>query len=93
MPLELRCRSSKHSACSALTPLELVRIARVKPRVGDIGHRPQGRCLCVFFGPTPASRGPEPAPASPVAVVGGTGASPDLLRSIRDGEEIIVSAG
>ena len=61
-------------------------------RVGDIGYWPQGKCLCVFFGPTPASRGTEPAPASPVAVVGKTGAAPGLLRSIRDGEKIVVSA-
>ncbi len=61
--------------------------------VGDIAYWPQGRCLCVFFGPTPASRGPAPVPASPVAVVGRTGAPPEVLRSIGDGERIRVSAG
>lgn len=62
-------------------------------RAGDVGWWPQGRCLCVFFGPTPASRGSEPVPAGPVAVVGRTAASTNLLRSIRDGEKIRVSAG
>lgn len=64
----------------------------MEPRVGDIAYWPQGRCLCVFFGPTPASRGRAPVPASPVAVVGRTEAPPELLRSIRDGERITVSA-
>jgi len=63
----------------------------LKVAVGDIGYWPQGRCLCVFFGPTPASPGPEPVPASPVVIMGKTTASVELLRSIRDGEEITVS--
>lgn len=65
----------------------------MKLRAGDVGWWPQGRCLCVFFGPTAASPGADPVPASPVAVVGRTAAAPALLRSIRDGEKITVSAG
>lgn len=61
-------------------------------RVGDIGYWPQGKCLCVFFGPTPASSGADPVPASPVVIVGKTSAVAELLRSIRDGEKITVSA-
>jgi hypothetical protein len=60
--------------------------------VGDIGYWPQGRCLCVFFGPTPASSGDAPVPASPVVLVGKAKASPDLLRTISEGESITVSA-
>lgn len=59
--------------------------------VGDIGYWPSGECLCVFFGRTPASSGDAPVPASPVAVVGKTSVSAQLLRSIRDGEKITVS--
>lgn len=36
MLLELHCHSSKHSACSALTPLELVRVARAKVLQGIV---------------------------------------------------------
>jgi len=60
-------------------------------KVGDIGYWPDGKCLCVFFGPTPASTGDDPVPASGVAVVGRTDASPALLRRIGDGEKITVS--
>lgn len=61
-------------------------------KAGDIGYWPQGRCLCVFFGPTPASEGNKPVPASPVVVVGKTGAPQELLRKITDGETITVTA-
>lgn len=37
--------------------------------VGAIAYWPQGNALCLFWGPTPASRGEEPRAASPVAVV------------------------
>jgi hypothetical protein len=60
--------------------------------VGAVGYWPQGKCLCVFFGPTPASSDDTPVPASHVVVVGKTGASPERLRSIKEGERITVSA-
>ncbi len=66
--------------------------ATMNPAVGEIGYWPPGRCLCVFFGPTPASDSGDPVAASPVVVVGKTSASPELLRGIADGEEITVSA-
>lgn len=37
--------------------------------VGTVAYWPQGNAICVFWGPTPASRGDEPRAASPVAVV------------------------
>lgn len=60
-------------------------------KVGDIGYWPQGKCLCVFFGPTPSSTNEDPAPASPVVIVGTTKASRDDLKNIQLGENITVS--
>ena len=37
---------------------------------GDIGYWPPGNALCIFYGPTPASKGDEIIPASPVNIVG-----------------------
>lgn len=37
--------------------------------VGAVAYWPQGPALCLFWGPTPASRGDEPRAAGPVAVV------------------------
>jgi hypothetical protein len=56
----------------------------------DVAYWPQGKCLCVFFGPTPASTGPIPVPASPVVVVGKATALPQDLRKIKLGEKISI---
>src|SRR6476646_2918964 len=44
--------------------------AKAIVEVGDLGYWPPGSAFCIFFGPTPASRGDEVRPASPVNVVG-----------------------
>jgi len=49
---------------------ELDDTARAVVERGDLGYWPQGRALCIFFGPTPMSRGDEIRPASPVNLVG-----------------------
>lgn len=58
--------------------------------VGDIAYWPEGQCLCVFFGPTEASTGDKPVPASPVVIIGNTLANPGELREIKSGEPINV---
>ena len=73
-----------------------VKMANTAPtrqvRVGDIGYWPDGPCLCVFFGKTPASKENEPRPASDVTIIGHTDASPALLRAIAEGARIRVEA-
>jgi hypothetical protein len=54
--------------------------------VGDLAYWPPGRAFCIFFGPTPASRGNEIRPASPVNVVGRVLGDATLLRQTGDGE-------
>ena len=49
---------------------ELDDTARSVVERGDLGYWPQGHALCIFFGPTPVSRGDEIRPASPVNIVG-----------------------
>lgn len=58
---------------------------------GDVAYWPQGKCLCVFFGPTPDSTSQNPVPASPVVIVGKTKASEGNLKNIQLGEKISVS--
>lgn len=61
--------------------------------VGDLAIWPPGRALCIFFGPTPASRGSEPRAASPIAPVGQM-EDPDVLalRRVRSGAMLTVEA-
>ena len=54
--------------------------------VGDLGYWPTGRAFCIFFGPTPASRGDEIRPASAVNVVGKVVEDARVFRAIADGE-------
>ena len=60
-------------------------------KVGDIAYWPEGPCLCIFFGRTPASKGREPRPASAVTIVGATEAPVEVLRAVKEGGFIVVS--
>jgi hypothetical protein len=42
--------------------------SQVDCEIGDIGYWPSGHGFCIFFGPTPASRGEKPRAASPVNI-------------------------
>ena len=55
---------------------------------GDLAYWPPGRALCVFFGPTPASRGSEIRPASPVNVFGRVEGDPTVFRRVPAGTRI-----
>ncbi len=57
---------------------------------GDIGYWPPGRAICIFWGPTPASRGSEIRPASPVNVIGRVEGDPGLLAAVRDGDRVSI---
>ncbi len=58
--------------------------------VGDIAYWPPGKAFCIFFGPTPASRGNEIRAASNVNVFGKVTSDLDILRSVSDREKIFV---
>jgi hypothetical protein len=58
--------------------------------LGDLGYWPPGQALCIFFGPTPVSLGAEIRPASPVNVFGRIVGDCQVLRQVRDGEEVSV---
>lgn len=60
---------------------------------GDLGYWPTGSAFCIFFGPTPVSRGDEIRAASPVNVFGCVEGNLDNLRQVEDGAEIIIGQG
>lgn len=59
--------------------------------IGALAYWPTMPAFCVFFGPTPVSHGQEARAASPVNVFGKLlEIDQDLLRSVRDGDEVTV---
>ena len=38
--------------------------------IGELGYWPSGNAFCIFFGPTPISRGDKIVPASAVNIIG-----------------------
>ena len=57
---------------------------------GDLGYWPPGKGFCIFFGPTPISRGAEIRPADPVNVFGRVQGDPEIFRKIKSGESLMV---
>jgi hypothetical protein len=58
--------------------------------MGDLGYWPPGKALCIFFGPTPASRGDEIRPASAVTIFGHVVGDATVLKSVPDGAQVRV---
>ena len=58
--------------------------------MGDLGYWPPGSAFCIFFGPTPSSRGSEIRPASPVNVFGKVAGDPTVFKKVRSGTQIRV---
>jgi len=67
--------------CEEENPREVV-------EMGDVGYWPPGTALCLFFGPTPVSRGDEIRPASAVNIVGKIKSDAKVLKSVRAGTAI-----
>ncbi len=63
---------------------------RAEVKVGELGYWDQGEAFCLFFGPTPSSRGSEPRAASPIVVFGEVKEGLEDLKSLSGGEEIRV---
>ena len=65
-----------------------------KPRetvdMGDLGYWPPGSAFCIFFGPTPSSRGDEIRPASPVNVFGKIAGDATVFKKVRSGTQVRV---
>ena len=56
--------------------------------LGDLGYWEPGSAFCIFFGPTPMSRGDEIRPASPVTVVGRCLDDATAFKRVRSGETV-----
>lgn len=60
--------------------------------MGDLGYWPPGNAFCIFFGPTPVSRGTEIRPASAVTIIGRVDGDATIFRGVGSGEAVVVEA-
>lgn len=61
--------------------------------LGDIAFWPPGNAICLFFGPTPMSKGDEIRPASPTNVMGKIIGDLEELKTINSGDNVKVILG
>lgn len=64
--------------------------AREVVELGDLGFWPPGNAFCIFYGPTPMSRGSEIRPASPVNVFGRVDGDPLEFKSVSAGMPVLI---
>lgn len=60
---------------------------------GELGFWPEGDAFCIFFGPTPMSRGDEIRPASAVNVFGKVTGDATLFKKVCSGTMIYIERG
>jgi len=56
----------------------------------DVAYWPQGQALCLFFGPTPISKGNEIKPYSPVNVIGRIVRRENIAKQVDDSTSVII---
>ena len=56
----------------------------------DVAYWPEGNALCLFFGPTPISKGNEIKPYSPVNVVGRIVSKENIAKKVSDSTKVII---
>jgi len=63
--------------------------AREEVEIGELGYWREGNAFCIFFGPTPVSRGEKPRAYSKVNIIGKLLELPkDKLKSVQSGAKI-----
>ena len=89
LPIEARVSTwgdEIYFAIPVKAPLE--KNAQELVEVGDLGYWPSGNAFCIFFGPTPMSRGNEVRPASAVNVIGRVSGDARIFKKVPSGSKI-----
>ncbi|OGP54620.1 MAG: hypothetical protein A2162_12995 [Deltaproteobacteria bacterium RBG_13_52_11b] len=64
--------------------------AREVVSAGELGYWPPGNAFCIFFGPTPASRGDEIRAASAVNIIGKVLGDSKVFRKAKQGAKVVL---
>ena len=65
--------------------------AKATVGLGDLGYWPPGNAFCIFYGPTPMSRGDEIRPASPVNIVGKVVGDAKAFNQVSSGTKVTIT--
>ena len=65
--------------------------ARADVAVGDLAYWPAGPAFCIFFGPTPVSRGGQPRAFSPVNIFGRVLGDARQFKGVASGATVTVT--
>ena len=89
LPLEARGNTWGDEIYFAIpVKASLEKTAQDLVQVGDLGYWPTGNAFCIFFGPTPMSRGDEVRPASAVNVIGKVTGDAKVFKKVASGSKI-----
>jgi hypothetical protein len=94
LPLEAKANTwgdEIYFAIPVKAPLE--KTAQELVEVGDLGYWPSGSAFCIFFGPTPMSRGQEIRPASAVNVIGRVSGDAKVFKKVASGAKVRLEQG
>jgi len=89
LPLDARANTwgdEIYFAILVKAPLE--KTAQEVVEVGDLGYWPPGNAFCIFFGPTPASRGDEVRAASAVNLIGKIVGEAKIFKKVPSGAKV-----
>lgn len=65
--------------------------AKSEVNLFDVAFWPEGNAICLFYGPTPISKGGKILPYSPVNIVGRIISTPDnVLNKVKDRAEVLI---
>jgi hypothetical protein len=91
LPIEARANTWGHEIYFSIpVKAELEKNAKEVVESGDLGYWPPGTAFCIFFGPTPASRGNEIRPASAVNIVGKVQGDPKIFKQVSSGTKVVI---
>lgn len=91
LPIEARANTwgdEIYFSIPVKAPLE--KNAQELVNLGDLGYWPEGQGFCIFFGPTPISRGNEIRPASAVNIIGKLIGDPKVFKKVSAGTKITI---
>ena len=89
LPIEARANTwgdEIYFAIPVKAPLE--KTAQELVEAGDLGYWPSGNAFCIFFGPTPMSRGKEIRPASAVNVIERVSEDAKVFKKVPSGAKV-----